>query len=73
MGTTIGEIQKNATEKILVTESEYKGRRFIDVRVYFEGDDGEYKPTKKGIALSGEVIDDIIEFLKEGSKKLKGE
>lgn len=61
----IGEIQKNSTEKIRVTISEYKGHEFIDVRVYFEDDNGEWKPTKKGIAISPDKIDEVISLLKK--------
>lgn len=66
----IGEIQKNATEKIRVSISEYKGHKFIDVRVYFEDDSGEWKPTKKGITVSKDNVDKLVELLNEGKKKL---
>lgn len=65
----LGEIQKNSTEKIRVTLSEYKGYQFIDIRVYFEADNGEWKPTKKGIAISPDKIDEIISLLKEAKNK----
>jgi len=66
----IGEIQKNTTEKIRVSLSEYKGHKFIDVRVYFEDDTGEWRPTKKGVAISKDNIDPLIDLLKEGKTKL---
>lgn len=68
----LGEVRKNAREVIRVVENEYKGHRFIDVRIYYEDEEsGEYKPSKKGIALNAEVIKPVIEFLKEGAKVLK--
>lgn len=66
----IGEIQKNSTEKLKVSISEYKGFIFLDVRVHYEDDQGEYKPTKKGITLKKEDIEPLIKLLKEGEKKL---
>lgn len=66
----IGEIQKNSTEKIRVSLSEYKGYQFIDVRVYFEDDSGEWKPTKKGITVSKDNIEPLVKLLNEGKKKL---
>jgi len=66
----IGEISKNSTEKIKVSVSEYKGYTFLDIRVYYEDDQGEWKPTKKGITVSKDNIDPIIKLLNEGKKKL---
>ena len=46
------EIKKNNTEIIRISQSEFKGKSFIDCRVYFRTDENdEWKPTKKGIAL----------------------
>ncbi len=66
----IGELVKNSTEKLRVTISEYKGYTFLDVRVYYEDDQGEYKPTKKGLTLKKEDIEPLIRLLREGEKKL---
>ena len=41
------EIKKNNTEIIRIKQSEFKGNKFIDCRV-FTKKDGEYYPTKKG-------------------------
>ncbi len=40
------EIQKNSREVIRITESEYEGHKFVDLRIWYT-DGGEYKPTKK--------------------------
>jgi len=66
-----GEVRKNSVELIRVIGTEYKGHQFVDVRVYYESEDGEYKPSKKGIALSSETIEPVIELLKDGAKALK--
>lgn len=65
----IGEIQKNLKERIRVSMEEYRGHKFIDLRVYFEAESGEWKPTKKGIALNSDSIDAVIEALQKASKK----
>ena len=44
------EIQKNSREVIRISESEYEGHKFVDLRVWYS-DNGEMKPTKKGIVL----------------------
>lgn len=66
----IGEIPRNAVEKLQVAVSHYKGSTFLDVRVYFESDGGEWKPTKKGITLKKDDIALLIELLKKGEQGL---
>jgi hypothetical protein len=69
---TIGEIQKNALEKVVVTLGEYKGKQRVDIRTYFLPNQAEpdnpdnWIPTKKGINLS---LDNWLEF-KELVKKI---
>ena len=43
----IKEIKKNSKEVIRISQEEYKGNTFIDLRIYFENEHGEYLPTKK--------------------------
>lgn len=45
--TILGEIIKSETDKIVISMKEYKGHKYVDVRTYFQGDDGSYIPTKK--------------------------
>ena len=68
----IAEIEKNAIERIQITINEYKGHKFVDCRVYYEDDQGEWKPTKKGIALTGETIDEVVSALKKAKPHIVG-
>ena len=68
----IGEIQKTGTDKIIVTIKEFKGKTYIDVRNFFENDEGEMIPTKKGVSLTPENLDELIHLLTEAKKKLPG-
>ena len=45
------EIKKNKTEIIRIKLSEFKGKEFVDCRIFYEKD-GEYHPTKKGISFN---------------------
>jgi hypothetical protein len=67
----IAEIQKNLKERLRVSIEEYRGHKFIDLRVYFEAENGEWKPTKKGIALNRESIDAVIDALQKGRESLE--
>ena len=58
------EIQKNRRETIRISESEYEGHKFIDMRIWYD-DNGEMKPTKKGISFNHGVAKEVIEALLE--------
>ncbi len=59
MSEPVAEMEKGPTEKIFFSLSEYKGKHYADIRIYFENDEGEWKPTKKGITIS---LDRFAEF-----------
>ncbi|MFH0812845.1 MAG: transcriptional coactivator p15/PC4 family protein [Pseudomonadota bacterium] len=71
-GILIGELEKNSTSKIKVMVREYKGREFVDVRTYFQSDDGEWQPTKKGIAISPAKVGELVRLLNIASKNANG-
>ena len=65
------EIRKNKSEVIRIQLKEYKEHKLIDLRVWYEDEEGEYKPTKKGISfnthLSINVANAITEVMSENS------
>ena len=67
----IAEIEKNQKERIRVSIEEYKGHKFVDLRVYWQDEAGEWRPGKKGIALNPDIIDEVIEALQIASEKLE--
>ena len=57
----ITQIKKNSNEVYRIFEKEYEGYKFIDVRIYYmDKNSGEYKPTKKGISIMPNNVEDII-------------
>ena len=54
------EIKKNKTEIIRIKLSEFKGKEFVDCRIFYEKD-GEYLPTKKGISFNPAIVKDVVE------------
>lgn len=59
MTEVIGEMEKGWNEKIVFSLSEFKGKSYADVRIYYEDDEGEWKPTKKGVTVA---LDDFRQF-----------
>ena len=67
----IGEIERNKTEKIMVETREYKGVNFLSARIFYQSDSGEWLPTKKGITVKPEKVNDLIELLKKALTEFK--
>ncbi len=64
------DIQKNSLERIRIQRSEYKGHELIDIRVFFKANDGKWYPTRKGITFSVSLANEVINGIREESKKL---
>tara|TARA_Y100001973_G_C4966814_1_gene217616 strand:- start:47 stop:262 length:216 start_codon:yes stop_codon:yes gene_type:complete len=71
MSKFIGEIQKNSREKIIASINEFKGNTFVDLRVHYEDEtSGEYKPTKKGIAVNPKILPQVVEMMLEAAESM---
>ena len=53
MDELVAQFEKNATEVVRISLTEFRGRQLVDVRVYYTDDEGAYRPTRKGISLAG--------------------
>lgn len=56
-------IEKGEGESVRVAINEYKGRTYLDIRQHFENQDGEWKPTQKGVTFPIEKIDELRDAL----------
>ncbi len=53
-------IPRTATEEIQIAINEYKGKQYLDLRVYYTTDDGlNWNPTKKGVTFAPEKLFDL--------------
>ncbi|MBU4443716.1 transcriptional coactivator p15/PC4 family protein [bacterium] len=59
------DIHKSDDIIIRISENDYQDHKFIDVRQYYKDSDGEFKPTKKGVTFSPDLLQDVIKALKE--------
>ncbi|MDD4207878.1 transcriptional coactivator p15/PC4 family protein, partial [Mesotoga sp.] len=57
------DIKRNDTEIVRVSKREFKGHEFLDLRIYYQDDEGDYKPTKKGITINPKLVDELIDAL----------
>jgi hypothetical protein len=73
MNQTIGEMPKNALEKVVATLAEYKGRPRIDIRVFWQPEVTEpdnWVATRKGINLSPDHWQDFKELINKLDKAI---
>ena len=56
-------------EPIFIKLSSYRNSKFLDIRKYYE-DNGDWKPTKKGITLTNEQLDDLMKILSEKKNEI---
>ena len=44
-------LEKNSRESLVINQSEFKGVKLVDVRVFYKDEAGDLKPTKKGVSV----------------------
>ena len=74
MNKAIAKINKNALELVVIRLSEFKGCDLIDIRIWMKPEDpreeGELKPTKKGISLGIDAITELIQAPQKAQEAL---
>ena len=56
-------------DPIFVKLSSYRNVKFIDIRKYYE-DSGDWKPTKKGITLNNEQLDELLKIFNDNKNDI---
>ena len=59
----VGELEKGPTTRIRVAHSEYQGKKRIDIREFYEAEDGKWLPTKKGVSIREELFDEFKKLI----------
>ena len=63
-------IDKGLGNRIHVRLSRFRERDYLDIRNFYETDDGEWKPTRKGIAVPVELYDELIGAIEAAKKEI---
>ena len=66
------EFQKNAGEKVITSFSVFKGKKLVNLRVYYQAGDG-WRPTRKGLTLRREMIPDLKEAIDKAAQEYEKE
>ena len=67
----IASIPRSATEQLQISINEYKGKSYLDLRIYYTTDDGaNWLPTKKGVTVSPDNLELLKDAVDEAMKEL---
>jgi hypothetical protein len=69
-GDEVGQSTHVMSRKLKVSVKTYKGRKFVDVRTHYQGQNGEWFPTKKGVTIGKDDLPVIIKGLQLAISKL---
>jgi len=69
----VSSFKRNPTEEVRATLKEFRGRRYLDLRIYYQDDQGEWKPTRKGVSLSTDFMGELKEAVTAMETALKEE
>lgn len=64
-------IKKNSRESIVISQTEFKGNDLVDMRIFFTNKDGELSPTKKGVSIRLDKLDELVATLSAFSQNIK--
>jgi len=67
----IDSFKRNGTEEVRATLSTFHGQRYLDLRIYYQDEADEFKPTKKGINLSVELIGKLVGMVDKLAKAVQ--
>ena len=60
-------LEKNSRESLVINQTEFKGVKLVDVRVFYKDENGDLMPTKKGVSVRLEQLDALIKAPSEVS------
>ncbi len=67
-------IQRSDTEQLQISVSEYKGRSYLNMRIFYTTDGGSsWLPTKKGVTFAPDQLDLLEEAIGEARKEFMTE
>lgn len=64
------DLQKNARERLRVTHTTFKGRPYIDLRVWFVDEAGDYQPSRSGVSIRPDHLAEVVRGLTLAGREL---
>ena len=67
-------IERSDTEQLQISVSEYRGKSYFNLRIFYTTDDGAtWLPTKKGVTFSPDQLDILTDAIEEAKKEFMTE
>ena len=66
------ELRRNEREVLRVSLSQFKGRPYADIRVWFVDRDGVVRPGRSGVTLRPEAVPGVLDALQQAMELLDG-
>jgi len=67
-------IERSNTEQLQISVSEYKGKSYLNMRIFYTTDDGAtWIPTKKGVTFAPDQLDILSEAIEDAKKEFMSE
>lgn len=67
-------IERTDTEQLQISISEYRGKSYFNLRIFYTTDEGAtWLPTKKGVTFSPEQLDILSDAIEEAKKEFMSE
>ena len=67
-------IERSETEQLQIYISEYKGKSYLNMRIFYTTDDGAtWLPTKKGVTFTPDQLDLLEEAIQDARKEFMAE
>ena len=69
----ISTIERSSTEQLQIAINEYKGKKYLDLRIFYTTDNGaSWLPTKKGVTISPNDLSILKEAIEVAIGELDG-
>ena len=73
-GKMLGVISRSDTEQLQISVSEYRGKSYFNLRIFYTTDDGAtWLPTKKGVTFAPDQLDILSDAIEEAKKEFMTE
>lgn len=70
--SVIASFPKNKREEIRLRLTEWEGKPYVDIRVFFAKGEGGWAGTRKGICLSAEQLPELVAAIEKSSEAVGG-
>ena len=71
---SLATIERSDTEQLQISVSEYKGRSYLNMRIFYTTDEGAtWLPTKKGVTFAPDQLDLLEEAIQAARQEFMAE